>query len=54
MIGDRDGSVVVAEDAVDAVAAAARERIRKEHDVIARLRNGETTLDIYQLPAAEG
>lgn len=54
VIGDRDGSVAVAADAVDAVAAAARERIRKEHDVIARLRNGETTLDIYQLPAAEG
>ena len=53
VVGDRDGVVVVAAEAVEAVAAAARERLRKEQDVIARLRNGETTLAIYELPAVE-
>ena len=53
VVGDQDGVVVVAAEAVGAVADAARERVRKEQDVIARLRNGETTLAIYELPEAE-
>ncbi len=52
VVADRDGVVVVAAEAVEAVAAGARERLRKEEDVIARLRGGETTLAIYKLPAA--
>ena len=53
VVGDRDGVVVVAADAVDGVAAAARERIRKEEEVVARLQRGETTLAIYDLPPIE-
>jgi 4-hydroxy-4-methyl-2-oxoglutarate aldolase len=50
VVGDRDGVVVVEADAVPAIAAAARDRIEKEQDVMARLRAGETTLSIYGLP----
>jgi 4-hydroxy-4-methyl-2-oxoglutarate aldolase len=53
VVGDHDGVVVVAAEEVGAVADAARERVRKEQDVIARLRAGETTLAIYELPEAE-
>jgi 4-hydroxy-4-methyl-2-oxoglutarate aldolase len=53
VVGDHDGVVVVAAGAVSAVADAARERVRKERDVIARLRSGETTLAIYELPEEE-
>jgi 4-hydroxy-4-methyl-2-oxoglutarate aldolase len=54
VVGDRDGVVVVAAEAVEAAAGAASERLRKEQDVIARLRNGETTLAIYGLSAEDG
>ena len=53
VVGDHDGVVVVAAEAVGAVADAAQQRVRKEQDVIARLRNGETTLAIYELAEAE-
>jgi 4-hydroxy-4-methyl-2-oxoglutarate aldolase len=53
VVGDRDGVVVVAAEAVGAVADAAGERVRKEQNVIARLRGGETTLAIYELPEGE-
>lgn len=53
VVGDGDGVVVIAADAVDGVAAAARERIRKEQEVVARLERGETTLAIYDLPPIE-
>jgi 4-hydroxy-4-methyl-2-oxoglutarate aldolase len=52
VVGDHDGVVVVAAEAVAAVAGAARDRVRKEEGVIARLRAGETTLAIYELPEA--
>ena len=50
VVGDRDGVVVIPADAVDDVAAGARERIRKEEEVVARLERGESTLAIYDLP----
>lgn len=50
IVGDRDGLVSVAASEVSDVGAAARERIAKEEDVIARLQRGETTLAIYELP----
>jgi 4-hydroxy-4-methyl-2-oxoglutarate aldolase len=50
VVGDDDGVVVVAADRVPAVVAAARERERSEADVMARLRAGETTLQIFGLP----
>ncbi len=53
IVGDRDGVVAVPPTQVPVVAAAARERIVKEEDVMARLRNGETTLAIYELPGME-
>jgi 4-hydroxy-4-methyl-2-oxoglutarate aldolase len=52
VVGDHDGVVVVAAEVVGAVAAAAEQRVHKEQDVIARLRNGETTLAIYELAEA--
>jgi 4-hydroxy-4-methyl-2-oxoglutarate aldolase len=53
VVGDQDGVVVVAAEAVGTVVDAARDRVSKEKDVIARLRAGETTLAIYELPEAE-
>lgn len=50
IVGDRDGLVSVPALEVSAVGAAARERIAKEDDVIARLQRGDTTLGIYELP----
>lgn len=51
VVGDGDGVVVVPrERAVDVVAAGV-ERQRAEADYLRRLRTGETTLDIYRLPA---
>ncbi|HZO37064.1 MAG TPA: RraA family protein [Solirubrobacteraceae bacterium] len=50
VVGDRDGVVVVATEDADAVADAARERLRKEEDVMTQLRAGATTLEIYGLP----
>ena len=51
VIGDRDGVVVIAADEVEQVAAAAHDRVEKEQEILARLQRGETTLDIYDLPA---
>lgn len=53
IVGDRDGLVAVPSSEVSAVIAAARARIAKEQDVMARLRDGETTLAIYDLPDLE-
>ena len=49
VVGDRDGVVVVGADAADAVVAAGAARTAKEHDIVARLRAGERTLDLYDL-----
>jgi 4-hydroxy-4-methyl-2-oxoglutarate aldolase len=54
VVGDRDGVVVIPASEVSAVAIAARARIAKEDDVMARLKQGETTLAIYDLPDREG
>jgi 4-hydroxy-4-methyl-2-oxoglutarate aldolase len=47
VVGDDDGVVVIARDRIAAVVAAAQERERSEADVMARLRAGETTLQIF-------
>lgn len=47
VVGDRDGVVVVARARVASVLEAARERARREAEVVERLRKGETTLRIY-------
>ena len=47
MVGDADGVVVISRANVVDVFEKARERERREAEVIERLRKGETTLDIY-------
>jgi 4-hydroxy-4-methyl-2-oxoglutarate aldolase len=47
VVGDDDGVVVIARDRVATVVAAAQDRERAERDVMARLRAGETTLQIF-------
>lgn len=47
VVGDADGVVVVSRRSVAEVLEKARERERREAEVIERLRKGETTLEIY-------
>ena len=47
IVGDGDGVVCVARDRVEQVLQAAREREQQEADILKRLENGATTLDIY-------
>lgn len=51
VIGDADGVVVIARADAAAVMRASEERDAKEAKVIERLRAGESTLAIYDLPA---
>jgi len=49
VVGDRDGVVVIpAADAATAIDAGGA-RVAKEADIVARLRTGERTLDLYDL-----
>jgi 4-hydroxy-4-methyl-2-oxoglutarate aldolase len=47
--GDRDGAVAIAAPDIETAVRKAADREAKEEDVRARLRHGETTLQIYQL-----
>ncbi|WP_309128269.1 4-carboxy-4-hydroxy-2-oxoadipate aldolase/oxaloacetate decarboxylase [Microbacterium sp.] len=47
IVADRDGIVVIPAERYDEVLAASRERAVKEDAFMARLRAGETTLDVY-------
>ncbi|QBR02687.1 4-carboxy-4-hydroxy-2-oxoadipate aldolase/oxaloacetate decarboxylase [Paraburkholderia pallida] len=47
VVGDADGVVVVAQEALGATLDAAREREAQEANIIERISNGEATLDIY-------
>jgi 4-hydroxy-4-methyl-2-oxoglutarate aldolase len=47
VVGDRDGVLVLPGTVADQVLAAGRARVEKEQAVIARLRAGERTLDVY-------
>lgn len=51
VLGDADGVVVVDAGDVDAVVAASRARVLEERDVLRRLRDGESTLEIFGLSA---
>lgn len=51
VVGDADGVVVVPADEAAETIAAGLEREEKERRLIERLRGGETTVDIYGLPA---
>lgn len=47
VVGDRDGVVIVSKERMEETIAAAKAREAKEAEVMDRLRNGETTLEIY-------
>jgi 4-hydroxy-4-methyl-2-oxoglutarate aldolase len=47
IVGDGDGVVCIARDRVERVLQVAREREQQEADILKRLENGATTLDIY-------
>jgi 4-hydroxy-4-methyl-2-oxoglutarate aldolase len=51
VVGDADGVVVVPADQAEATVVAGEARERKEAEVMARLRAGATTLEIFGLPA---
>jgi 4-hydroxy-4-methyl-2-oxoglutarate aldolase len=51
VLGDADGVVVVEAGEVEAVVAAARARDLNERDVVRRIRDGESTLEIFGLTA---
>ncbi|MFD0890359.1 dimethylmenaquinone methyltransferase, partial [Streptosporangium algeriense] len=49
VVADEDGIVVLPAARVADVLAAARRRTAKEEEIMTRLRQGETTLDLYGL-----
>ena len=50
LVADADGVVVIASSEAERVVQAGVARERDEHDIVSRLKRGERTLDIYQLP----
>ena len=50
LVGDVDGVVVIARADAERVVAAGAEREREEREIVARLKRGERTLDIYKFP----
>ena len=53
VLGDADGVVVVDAGEVDAVVTASRARANDEDEVLRRIQDGESTLDIYRLRAGK-
>jgi 4-hydroxy-4-methyl-2-oxoglutarate aldolase len=49
VLADQDGVMVVPSDRVDEVLDSARARVAKETDIIAQLREGKTSLELYHL-----
>jgi 4-hydroxy-4-methyl-2-oxoglutarate aldolase len=49
ILADSDGVVAIPESRVDDVLAAAAERVAKEADIIAQLRQGKSSLELYNL-----
>lgn len=49
ILGDQDGVVAIPGDRVAAVLKSAHERIAKESDIIAQLRLGKSSLELYNL-----
>lgn len=54
VLGDADGVVVIGAERAEAVLQASIEREAKEREIIARIRAGARTLDIYDFPAKGG
>lgn len=50
VVGDADGVVVIPADRVDVVLSASEARVAKEAHIIAQLRAGRTSLELYKLP----
>jgi 4-hydroxy-4-methyl-2-oxoglutarate aldolase len=50
VFGDADGVIVISADAVEHVIGDAERRDAQEAEIFARLRAGESTIDIYNLP----
>lgn len=55
VVGDADGAVAIASGDIERVLGVADARVEKEQDIIAQLRVGRTTLDLYPFrsPTAE-
>ncbi len=51
LVADADGVVVIARQDTERVVAAGAQREREEQDYVERIRRGESTLSIYNLPA---
>jgi len=54
IFGDADGLVVIEQERLDAVIAAAEARQRKEQSIIEQLKAGRTTIDLLNLPPLPG
>jgi 4-hydroxy-4-methyl-2-oxoglutarate aldolase len=50
ILGDGDGLVVIEQERLDAVIAAAEGRVRKEEAIIEQLQAGRTTVELLNLP----
>jgi 4-hydroxy-4-methyl-2-oxoglutarate aldolase len=50
IFGDGDGLVVIEQERLDAVIAAAEARLRKEEAIIEQLQAGRTTIELLNLP----
>jgi 4-hydroxy-4-methyl-2-oxoglutarate aldolase len=53
VVGDADGVMIVPQDIAEDVVSHSLERDEAEIDIIQRLKNGESTIDIYGLPPLE-
>jgi 4-hydroxy-4-methyl-2-oxoglutarate aldolase len=51
LVADADGVLVIPRSDVERVVAAGEQRERDEQDIVRRIKDGETTLAIYKLPA---
>lgn|SRR5262245_26141929 len=49
IVGDADGVIALPHNAIDTIVARADERIRDERRIVAALRQGATTIDLYNL-----
>ena len=49
IVADTDGAVAIAHHTIDEVIRRSHERVTKERDAMNQLRNGATTLDLYDL-----
>ena len=50
LVGDEDGVVVISQESVQKVLEKAQEHVEKERTYLERLRGGELTVDLFQLP----